>query len=82
MLCFCHHHQRQNDRCHDRNDTLFFSHHTSINLQVPVDYQWAQELGLIRKSANFVSTITDERGGELVYAGMRKTNEKDLCREA
>jgi hypothetical protein len=37
--------------------------------KVPVDYQWAQELGLIRKSANFVSTITDERGGELVYAG-------------
>ncbi len=25
---------------------------------------------MIRKPANFVSTITDERGGELVYAGL------------
>ena len=33
-----------------------------------------QELGLIRKPANIVSTISDERGEELVYAGMRITD--------
>lgn len=38
--------------------------------KVPIDYKWAQELGLIRKPANFVSSITDERGEELLYAGM------------
>ena len=37
---------------------------------VPLDFKWAQELGLIRKPANFVSSITDERGEELLYAGM------------
>jgi ATP citrate (pro-S)-lyase len=30
-----------------------------------------QELGLIRKPAAFISTISDERGQELLYAGMR-----------
>ncbi|KAJ3321160.1 citrate synthase [Blyttiomyces sp. JEL0837] len=38
--------------------------------KVPVDYSWAQELGLIRKPANFVSSICDDRGQELSYAGM------------
>src|SRR5258708_3425013 len=38
---------------------------------IPMDYKWAQELGLIRKSAAFISTISDERGQELLYAGMR-----------
>jgi ATP citrate (pro-S)-lyase len=38
--------------------------------KVPIDYKWAQELGLIRKPANFVSSISDERGEELLYAGM------------
>ena len=37
---------------------------------VPMDYQWAQELGLIRKPAAFMSSICDERGEELLYAGM------------
>ncbi|KJE94236.1 ATP citrate-lyase [Capsaspora owczarzaki ATCC 30864] len=37
---------------------------------VPIDFAWAKELGLIRKPANFVSTISDERGEELLYAGM------------
>lgn len=37
---------------------------------VPIDYAWAKELGLIRKPASFVSTISDERGEELLYAGM------------
>ena len=37
---------------------------------VPMDYKWAQELGLIRKPASFMSSICDERGEELLYAGM------------
>ena len=36
-----------------------------------MDYQWASKLGLIRKPAAFISTISDERGQELMYAGMR-----------
>lgn len=39
--------------------------------KIPIDYSWAQELGLVRKPASFVSTITDDRGQELLYAGMR-----------
>jgi len=35
-----------------------------------MDYKWAQELGIIRKPAAFISTISDERGQELLYAGM------------
>lgn len=38
---------------------------------IPMDYKWAQELGLIRKPAAFISTISDERGQDLLYAGMR-----------
>ncbi|KAI9747883.1 MAG: citrate synthase [Lichina confinis] len=38
--------------------------------KIPIDYTWAQELGLIRKPAAFISTITDDRGQELLYAGM------------
>jgi ATP citrate (pro-S)-lyase len=38
--------------------------------KMPIDYAWAQELGLIRKPASFVSTICDDRGQELLYAGM------------
>ena len=30
----------------------------------------AQELGLIRKPASFMTSICDERGQELIYAGM------------
>uniref|UniRef100_A0A1I7VNE3 ATP-citrate synthase n=1 Tax=Loa loa TaxID=7209 RepID=A0A1I7VNE3_LOALO len=37
---------------------------------VPMDYTWARELGLIRKSASFMTSICDERGDELLYAGM------------
>eukprot|EP00062_Callorhinchus_milii_P018629 gi/632972298/ref/XP_007902588.1/ PREDICTED: ATP-citrate synthase isoform X2 [Callorhinchus milii] len=37
---------------------------------VPMDYSWARELGLIRKPASFMSSICDERGQELIYAGM------------
>lgn len=38
---------------------------------VPVDYEWASKLGLIRKPSSFVSSIVDERGDELIYAGMK-----------
>lgn len=41
---------------------------------IPMDYKWAQDLGLIRKPAAFISTISDERGQELLYAGMRITD--------
>ncbi|KAJ8964231.1 hypothetical protein NQ314_005060 [Rhamnusium bicolor] len=35
---------------------------------VPMDYNWARELGLIRKPASFMTSICDERGQELIYA--------------
>jgi ATP citrate (pro-S)-lyase len=38
---------------------------------VPIDYDWARKLGLIRKPANFISSIVDEKGDELIYAGMK-----------
>nr|CAD7407331.1 unnamed protein product [Timema poppensis] len=37
---------------------------------VPMDYSWARELGLIRKPASFMTSICDERGQEVNYAGM------------
>ncbi|KAG6864137.1 hypothetical protein C0991_012185 [Blastosporella zonata] len=39
-----------------------------------MDYKSPPELGLIRKPAAFISTIFDERGQELLYAGMRISN--------
>lgn len=38
---------------------------------IPIDYKWAQELGMVRKPASFISTISDERGQELIYSGMK-----------
>merc|ERR1712003_338582 len=38
--------------------------------QVPMDYTWAQKLGMVRKPANFISTIADDRGEELKYCGV------------
>eukprot|EP01038_Epipyxis_sp_PR26KG_P004548 gene4548-6419_t len=38
--------------------------------KIPMDYNWAKRLGLIRKPANFISSIADDRGDELSYAGM------------
>jgi len=38
--------------------------------QMPMDYAWAKNLGLIRKPANFISSISDDRGEELKYSGM------------
>lgn len=37
---------------------------------VPMDFAWARELGLIRKPASFMTSICDERGQELLYAGV------------
>merc|ERR1712232_94633 len=34
---------------------------------VPVEYTWAKKLGLVRKPANFISSISDDRGEELKY---------------
>mmetsp|Transcript_1588 Transcript_1588/g.1724 ORF Transcript_1588/g.1724 Transcript_1588/m.1724 type:complete len:1084 (+) Transcript_1588:143-3394(+) len=36
--------------------------------KIPMDYIWAKRLGLIRKPANFISSISDDRGDELSYA--------------
>jgi len=41
---------------------------------VPIDYSWARELGLIRKPASFMTTICDERGQDVLYAGMPITD--------
>jgi len=38
--------------------------------KVPMDFAWAKTLGLVRKPAAFVSSICDDRGEELLYAGM------------
>uniref|UniRef100_A0A0K0D2F1 ATP citrate synthase n=1 Tax=Angiostrongylus cantonensis TaxID=6313 RepID=A0A0K0D2F1_ANGCA len=47
---------------------------------VPMDYAWARELGLIRKPASFMTSICDERGEELNYAGVpiTKVLEQDI----
>jgi ATP citrate (pro-S)-lyase len=37
---------------------------------VPMDFAWARELGLIRKPASVMTSICDERGQELLYAGI------------
>jgi len=38
--------------------------------KVPMDYTWAKRLGLVRKPAHFISSISDDRGEELKYGGM------------
>jgi len=45
-----------------------------------MDYTWAKRLGLVRKPANFISSISDDRGEELTYSGMpiSEVFEKDL----
>jgi len=37
---------------------------------VPMDFTWAKNLGMVRKPANFITSITDERGDELKYNNM------------
>ena len=39
-----------------------------------MDFNWARELGLIRKPASFMTSICDERGQELLYAGIPITD--------
>lgn len=48
--------------------------------KIPMDYQWAKRLGLVRKPAAFISSISDDRGEELKYSGMpiSEVFEKDL----
>jgi ATP citrate (pro-S)-lyase len=48
--------------------------------KVPMDWAWAKRLGLVRKPANFISSISDDRGEELTYSGMpiSEVFEKDL----
>merc|ERR1712137_481691 len=41
---------------------------------VPLDYTWAKKLGLVRKPANFISSISDDRGEELKYCGIKITD--------
>jgi ATP citrate (pro-S)-lyase len=45
-----------------------------------MDYAWAKQLGLVRKPAEFVSSISDDRGDELLYAGIpiSRVFEEDL----
>merc|ERR1719450_1397023 len=38
---------------------------------VPLDFTWAKKLGLVRKPANFTSSIADDRGDELKYCGIQ-----------
>jgi ATP citrate (pro-S)-lyase len=38
--------------------------------QVPMDYTWAKKHGMVRKPANFISSIADDRGEELTYCGV------------
>ena len=49
---------------------------------VPMDYKWAQELGLVRKPASIMSSISDERGEELLYAGMPISDVFKVCMRA
>jgi ATP citrate (pro-S)-lyase len=48
--------------------------------KIPMDYQWAKRLGLVRKPAAFISSISDDRGDELKYGGMpiSEVFEKDM----
>merc|ERR1711988_853197 len=41
---------------------------------VPLDYTWAKKLGLVRKPANFISSISDDWGEELKYCGIKITD--------
>jgi len=39
--------------------------------RIPLDYDVALKQGVIRRSANFISTISDDRGDELRYCGVK-----------
>lgn len=36
---------------------------------IPVDYAWAAKLGLVRKPANIICSVSDDRGEEVAYGG-------------
>jgi succinyl-CoA synthetase alpha subunit len=38
---------------------------------IPQDYRAAKKAGLVRRAANFICTISDDRGDEPTYAGIR-----------
>jgi ATP citrate (pro-S)-lyase len=38
---------------------------------VPMDYTWAKKLGVVRKPTNFICSISDDRGEECTYGGMK-----------
>jgi len=42
--------------------------------KIPMDFSWAMRLGLIRKPSSFTSSISDDRGEELLYSGMTISN--------
>merc|ERR1719247_338220 len=46
----------------------------------PKDFAYLKKLGVVRKPANFACSISDDRGDELLYAGMplKQVLEKDL----
>lgn len=48
--------------------------------KIPMDYTWAKRLGLVRKPAQFISSISDDRGEELRYCGIpiSEVFEKDM----
>jgi len=48
--------------------------------KVPMDYNAALKAGLVRKPTNFISTISDDRGEELMYGKMTISDvfEKDI----
>ncbi|MFW6120430.1 MAG: citrate/2-methylcitrate synthase [Petrotogales bacterium] len=41
---------------------------------IPIDYAVALKKGMIRRPANFISTISDDRGEELRYCGVKISN--------
>ncbi len=49
-------------------------------IKIPMDYNTAIKAKLVRKPANFISTISDDRGEELLYGNMpiSKVFEKDI----
>ncbi len=49
-------------------------------IKIPIDYADAVKSKLVRKPANFISTISDDRGEELLYGNMpiSKVFEKDI----
>ncbi|MEM2870193.1 MAG: citrate/2-methylcitrate synthase [Thermoplasmata archaeon] len=48
--------------------------------KIPVDYAVALKTGMIRRPANFICTISDDRGEELLYGNMKISEviEKDI----